>query len=313
MIRLPARGTWRAHAIASALAFGTTSTMLMAPLLLLGTTSAHAQAVYPTPDAAANAFVDALARNDHAGLQHVLGNDYPHFIPTESIGQDDIVEFLGAWAKEHQIVTDAAPHNGRATAHLAVGTDGWTLPIPLEQTSKGWRFNPPAARDEILTRRIGRNERSAMLTSLAYIDAQNDYHNVTQHFAQKFVSSPGKRDGLYWDSAPGEPESPLGPLAATMSHGINPDEAYHGYHYRILTAQGSHAKGGAQNYVEGGELNKGFGLIAWPAQYGKTGVMSFIVNQDGQLYEKNLGPQTPRAVMAVKSFDPDSSWQATQP
>ncbi len=313
MIRLPARDTWRAYATACALALGTTSTMLVAPVLLLGTTSAHAQAVYATPDAAANAFVDALARNDHTALQHVLGNDYPRFIPTESIGQDDILAFLGAWAKEHQIVTGTAQQNGHTTAHLSVGTDGWTLPIPLEQTAKGWHFDLPAARDEILTRRIGRNERAAMLTSLAYIDAQNDYHNVTQHYAQKFVSASGKRDGLYWDSAPGEPESPLGPLAATMPGGIHPDEAYHGYHYRILTAQGSHAKGGAQRYVEGGELEKGFGLVAWPAEYGKTGVMSFIVNQDGQLYQKNLGPRTPRAAAAIKSFDPDSSWQATQP
>jgi len=180
------------------------------------------------------------------------------------------------------------------------------------QAGKGWRFDPPAAQDEMLTRRIGRNEHAAILTSLAYLDAQNDYHNLTQHYAQRFVSTQGQHDGLYWATAPGETDSPLGPLAATMPNGTLPKEAYHGYHYRILTAQGAHAKGGAQNYVENGVLTKGFGLIASPAEYGKTGVMSFIVNQDGQVYQKNLGSQTARAAAAIKSFDPDDSWQPVQ-
>ena len=275
-------------------------------------TTARAQAVYPTADDAANAFVDALARNDEGALKHVLGNDFHRFIPSEGIGEDDIYQFLSAWSKGHQIVEDPVKTKGRATAHLAVGDSGWTLPIPLVQAGKGWRFDPPAAQDEMLTRRIGRNERAAILTSLAYLDSQNDYHNLTQHYAQRFVSTPGQHDGLYWVTAPGETESPLGPLAATMPNGTLPTEAYHGYHYRILTAQGPHAKGGAQNYIENGVLTKGFGLIASPAEYGKTGVMSFIVNQNGQVYQKNLGPQTARAAAAVKSFDPDDSWQPVQ-
>ncbi|MFL6645110.1 MAG: DUF2950 domain-containing protein [Paraburkholderia fungorum] len=313
MIRLFPRGALRAHVRTLAAALGTTGSLLMAPVLLLGTTAAHAQAVYPTADAAANAFVDALARNDEDALKHVLGNDFHRFIPAEGIGEDDIYQFLGAWSKGHQIVEDPVKNKGRATAHLAVGDSGWTLPIPLVQAAHGWRFDPPAAQDEMLTRRIGRNERAAILTSLAYLDAQYDYHNLTQHYAQRFVSTPGQHDGLYWITAPGETESPLGPLAATMPNGTLPTEAYHGYHYRILTAQGAHAKGGAQNYVENGVLSKGFGLIASPAEYGKTGVMSFIVNQEGQVYQKNLGPQTARAAAAVKSFDPDDSWQPVQP
>lgn len=279
MIRLFPRGALRAHVRTLAAALGTTGSLLAAPVLLLGTTAAHAQAVYPTADAAANAFVDALARNDEDALKHVLGNDFHRFIPAEGIGEDDIYQFLGAWSKGHQIVEDPVKNKGRATAHLAVGDSGWTLPIPLVQAAHGWRFDPPAAQDEMLTRRIGRNERAAILTSLAYLDAQYDYHNLTQHYAQRFVSTQGQHDGLYWVTAPGETESPLGPLAATMPNGTLPTEAYHGYHYRILTAQGPHAKGGAQNYVENGVLSKGFGLIASPAEYGKTGVMSFIVNQ----------------------------------
>ncbi|MDT8835997.1 DUF2950 domain-containing protein [Paraburkholderia fungorum] len=313
MIRLFPRGALRAHVRTLAAALGTTGSLAMAPVLLLGTTAAHAQAVYPTADAAASAFVDALARNDEDALKHVLGNDFHRFIPAEGIGEDDIYQFLGAWSKGHQIVEDPVKNKGRATAHLAVGDSGWTLPIPLVQAAHGWRFDPPAAQDEMLTRRIGRNERAAILTSLAYLDAQYDYHNLTQHYAQRFVSTPGQHDGLYWVTAPGETESPLGPLAATMPNGTLPTEAYHGYHYRILTAQGPHAKGGAQNYVENGVLSKGFGLIASPAEYGKTGVMSFIVNQEGQVYQKNLGPQTARAAAAVKSFDPDDSWQPVQP
>lgn len=313
MTRFPARGALRAHLLKLAASTGTVCTLLAVPAALLSSQAAHAQAVYPTADDAAKAFVDALSSNDHEAMKHVLGSDFPRFIPTADIGEDDIYQFLGAWSQGHQVVTDASKLNGRPEAHLAVGTSGWTLPIPLVQTPGGWRFDPRAAQDEMLTRRIGRNERAAMLTSLAYLDAQHDYRQQMQHYAQRFVSTSGQRDGLYWVSAPGEPESPLGPLAATMPNGTLPTEAYHGYHYRILTAQGSHAKGGAQNYVEDGVMTKGCGLIASPAEYGKTGVMTFIVNQDGQVYQKNLGPQTARAAAAIKTFDPGPTWQAVQP
>ncbi|CAB3747377.1 DUF2950 domain-containing protein [Paraburkholderia humisilvae] len=291
----------------------TAAALVAAAALLCSAPAAHAQAVYPTADAAADAFTNALATNDHGAMKHVLGDHYTRFIPTTDIGQDDIYGFLGEWAKGHKIVEDATPRNGHPSAHLEVGNDGWTLPIPLEKVAGGWRFDTPAATDEMLTRRIGRNERSAILTSQAYVDAQNDYRNLTQHYAQKFISAPGQHDGLYWDTAPGEQESPLGPLAATMQRHIAPGEAYHGYHFRILTAQGTHAQGGAQSYLQDGVLKKGFALVAWPAEYGKTGVMSFIVNQDGQVYQKDLGPHTASAVDAIRSFDPDTSWQPAQP
>ena len=314
MIRFPTRGALGAHVSILAVAFRTAGTLLAATLLLLATPAAQAQAVYPTPDDAVKAFVDALSSNDHDAMKHVLGNDFTRFIPTQGIGEDDVYAFLGEWAKGHEIVNDATPPHGLPTAHLAVGTSGWTLPIPLVNVAHGWRFDPPAAKDEILTRRIGRNERSAILTSLAMVDAQSDYRNLTQHYAQRFVSTPGQRDGLYWATAPGEPESPLGPLAAAMPRDtVLARDGYYGYHFRILTAQGSHAKEGAQNYVQDGVLSKGFGIIAWPADYGKTGVMSFIVNQDGQVYEKNLGPQSASAAAALRSFDPDPSWRPAQP
>ncbi|WP_168794076.1 DUF2950 domain-containing protein [Paraburkholderia aromaticivorans] len=291
--------------IAAALALAT---------LLFGASAAHAQAVYPTPEAAVNAFVDALASSDHPAMQHVLGKDFTRFIPTQNIGEQDIYDFLGAWSKGHQIVDDPVPLNGHASKHLSVGTSGWTLPIPLVQTSKGWRFDPTVAHDEIATRRIGRNENAAMLISLAILDAQGDYQASTQHYAQRIVSTPGQHDGLYWPSASDEKDSPLGPLAAAMPHTGNiSKEGYYGYHFRILTAQGPHAKGGSQNYVENGAMTKGYGVVAWPAEYGKTGVMSFIVNQDRQIYQKNLGPNSAAAAAALKSFDPDSSWEAVNP
>lgn len=152
-----------------------------------------------------------------------------------------------------------------------------------------------------------------MRVALAYIDAQNDYRKLTNHYADRFVSTPGKHDGLYWDAAPGEPDSPLGPLAAAMPNKATASGGYYGYHYRILTAQGPHAKGGSKNYMQSGALADGFGLIAWPAKYGETGVMSFMIDQDGQLYQKNLGPASARVAASIKSFDPDSSWQPVSP
>lgn len=314
MIRIHARRLPHGYALALGAAFALFAAPALLPAQWAGG-AAYAQAVYATPEAAANAFTDALATNDQGAMKHVLGSDFQQFIPTQNIGQEDIYDYLGAWAKGHRVVPDDTPVAGKASAHLEVGDSGWTLPIPIVQSGKGWHFDPREGATEILTRRIGRNERAAMLTSLAYVDAQNDYRQLMQHYAQRFVSTPGTHDGLYWPVASGEAESPLGPLAETMPHNakITPKEGYHGYHFRILTAQGPHASGGARSYLENGELSGGFALIAWPAQYGKTGVMSFIVNQDGQVYQKNLGPDSAQAAAALKSFDPDPSWQRTTP
>lgn len=287
--------------------------LLAAASLSLTASLTQAQALYPTPEAAAQALTDAIASNDETALSNVLGKDHARYVPTGNIGEDDIYQYLGSWAKGHRIVEDAKPIDGRKSARIETGDSGWTLPIPLVDTGKGWRFDMPAARDELLTRRIGRNERSVMHVALAYVDAQNDYRKLMNRYADRFVSTPGKHDGLYWDTAPGEPESPLGPLAATMRNKTHPGDAYYGYHYRILTAQGPKAKGGAKNYAEGGALTQGFGMIAWPAKVGETGVMSFIVNQDGQVYEKNLGPATSRIAASINSFDPDASWQPVSP
>jgi hypothetical protein len=309
MIRYLISGHASARTVMSAPA-----SLLGAGLILLGMSGACAQAIYPSPDAAANALVDALARNDPAAMKHVLGNDFQRFIPTQEFARGDIYDFLGAWSQAHKIVNAPDSAGGPHRAHLAVGKSDWMLPIPLVQTNRGWRFDPAGGEVEMQLRRVGRNEHAAMLTSLAYLAAQQDYYNLTDHYAMRLISTPGKRDGLYWPTGPGEALSPLGPLSAAMPNGNDISrEGYHGYHYRILTAEGSHAKGGARSYLQEGAMTKGYALVAWPTEYGATGVMSFIVSQDGQLYEKNLGPQTGRIAAALKSFDPDKTWSPVQP
>ncbi|MBP0590764.1 DUF2950 domain-containing protein [Paraburkholderia sp. LEh10] len=306
----PVQRQWVSHRV---LVARLVASFIAAPGTLLVVPCAIAQAVYSTPDAAVTALVDALSHSDPGALKHVLGNDFERFIPTQAIGHDDIYDFLGAWSQGHEIVMDPSA-GSRHRAHLRVGESGWTLPIPLIEGTHGWRFDPAAAKDEMLTLRIGRNERAAMLTSLAYLDAQNDYRNLTGHYARRLVSTPGHHDGLYWPAAPDEAQSPLGPLVTVMRQDspISAD-GYHGYRFRILSRQGNHASGGAANYVQDGVMTKGCALIAWPARYGSTGVMSFIVNQDGQIYQKDLGPHTERTALALGAFDPDPSWRLVRP
>jgi hypothetical protein len=270
----------------------------------------HAQKAFPTPEAAADALIDGIARHDPDAVNTVLGADYKRYIPMDDTSAEDRTNFLAAWARNHKVVT-----NGDK-AMVEVGTHGWTMPIPLVKTGAGWSFDTRAASEEMRIRRIGRNELAAMQVMLAYVDAQREYAardwdgDGVKSYAMRALSSRGKRDGLYWASLPGEPESPLGPAFADAK----PGQPYHGYAFRILTAQGPSAPGGAKSFVKNGRMTEGFALIAWPAKYDYTGVMTFIVNQDGVVYEKDLGPNTAAAAAAIKSFDPGSSWQrATLP
>ena len=272
----------------------------------LASSPALAQRVYPSADAAAQAFFSAIANNDLNALATVLGSDWKRFVPADEVDREDIYDFLAAYARQHKVVPD-----GDNRAVLAAGDDDWTLPIPIVKGAGGWHFDPRAGVDQMKTRRIGRNELAAMRAVLAYYDAQKEYAqsdhdgNGVREYAQKFGSSPGKHDGLYWPTGAGEPESPLGPIYATG----RPGEGYHGYHFKILKAQGGNAPGGAYDYVIGNRMRSGFALIAWPVKYGETGVMSFLVNHDGVVYEKNLGPGTDAAARATTRFDPDTSWQ----
>lgn len=288
---------YRIHALAG--------TALTALAMGFGTPAA-AQQNYPSAEAASQAFFNAIVNNDEAALRTVLGTDWKRFVPTGEIDREDIYTFLESWSKGHSVVAD-----GDNRAYLGAGTTGWTLPIPIIKGGGGWHFDPRAGQDLMKTRRIGRNELSAMHAVLAYYDAQREYASVDRdrngvlEYAQKFGSSPGKHDGLYWPTGPGEPESPLGPLFATG----RPGEGYHGYHYKILKGQGPHAPGGAYSYLIGNRMRSGFALVAWPVSYGESGVMSFMVSHAGVVYQKNLGAGTDGAARAMTRFDPDDSWE----
>jgi hypothetical protein len=287
------------------------TTLLAAAIALFGfAPAASAQQAFPSPETAAAALVDAVATNDEARLATVLGAGWTRYIPSDQRDPEDVTAFLAAWAKSNKIVRDGADK-----AFLAVGTEDWTMPIPMVRSAGGWRFDMRAGADDMRTRRIGRNELAAMQAALAYYDAQKEYaladHNGdgVLEYAQRIISTPGRQDGLYWAALPGEEESPLGPVFGDDK----PGDSYHGYHFKVLKAQGPGARGGAYEYRIKGRMTAGFALVAWPAKYGDTGVMSFIVSHDGQLYEKDLGSGTEAAARAMTRFDPDASWQKVEP
>ena len=277
---------------------------------LLTPSNALAQEAFGSPKAAADAFVRAVATSDDDALRTVLGADWKRFIPIDNIDRDDVNAFLAARYKKETIIRDSDNR-----AHLAVGPDEWTLPIPIVKSGGFWRFDTRAGAQEIRTRRIGRDELSAMKAALAYYDAQKEYALADRNgdgileYAQKLVSSPGKKDGLYWEVPDGEEKSPLGPLFGNDKPGTD----YYGYYFKILKAQGKHAPGGAFDYRIKGRMTAGFALVAWPVRYDETGVMTFIVNYEGQIYEKNLGPRTNAVARKMTLFDPDSSWRKVSP
>jgi len=282
----------------------------LAAFALLFPFSVFAQKAFDSPEAAADAFVRAVATSDDNALSAVLGADWKRFIPIDNIDRDDVNAFLAARYKKETIIRDSENR-----AHLAVGPDEWTLPIPIVKSGSAWRFDTKAGADEIRTRRIGRNELSAMQAALAYYDAQKEYALVDRNgdgvleYAQRLLSSPGKKDGLYWDAQDVKEESPLGPVFGNDKPGTD----YHGYYFKILKGQGKNAPGGAFDYRIKGRMTAGFALVAWPVRYDETGVMTFIVNYEGQIYEKNLGSRTDAAVRKMTLFDPDASWRKVSP
>jgi len=268
------------------------------------------QQTFPTAEAAADAIVDALRKNDDKATAAMLGAGWREFVqgsPDEENKQR--ADFLAAWDAAHKVVTDG----DKAT--IQVGTTGFVMPIPLVKEAGGWRFDVDAGRTELRAREIGRNELTVVQSLLAIVDAQRDYSMLdpmksgVATYARRLVSSPGKKDGLYWETKPGEPESPLGALLAKAQPGERDADGYYGYHYRLLYGQGPAAKGGTYSYLVNGRMIGGFGAIAWPVRYGETGVMTFIVNQNGEVYEQDLGPETPQRAGAITLFDPDKNWQ----
>ncbi len=265
---------------------------------------------FPNPDNAFTALVTAVRNSDRDSLGSILGVDFDEFVPTEQVDRADVEKFLAAYDESHKILTETPQK-----AVLAVGANDWEFPIPLVESGATWTFDLDAGRETIVVRRIGRNELDVIQTALAYCDAQREYAEKDRNgdrlleYAQKFISTEGQKDGLFW---PGE-GADLSPLGPALEEGVVAGEPYHGYGYRILTAQGPHAKGGARNYMLGKRLSGGFAMIAWPAVYGDTGIMTFIVNHDGKVFEKDLGDDTETAAAAITTFDPDDTWKESKP
>ncbi len=284
---------------------------LMALTLL--SSVAQAQQSFPTPEDAAAALAAAV-KSGPSDILKVLGKAADDIVSSgdEVADADTRQRFASMYDSKHSVKTE-----GNKKATLMLGPDDFPFPIPLVNTRTGWEFDTDEGRIEVLYRRIGRNELDAIQTALAYVDAQNEYADKDRGegvgvYAQRIVSTPGKKDGLFWrdDSDP----SPLGALAAEASAegykaGGGGPTPYHGYYFHILKGQGSDAPGGALNYVVKGKMIGGFGLIAWPAEYGNSGVMTFLINHGGTVYQKDLGTRTEFIAQRTTLFDPDQTWK----
>ena len=275
---------------------------------------------FASPDAAATSVYTAAKSGDTPALLAIFGPDSTDLIVSGDPVQDK--DGRDKFAAEYEQM-----HRWRSLANggevLMVGSDNYPLPFSLMKNSSGqWYFNSASAKEEILARRIGGNELATVDVLNAMSDAQIEYFShlhdgsSAYQFAQKFVSDDGKQNGLYWKAADDQEESPLGPLAAEASAdgygGATQPSPFHGYFYRMLTKQGSHAQGGAKNYIVNGNMTAGYAILAYPAEYRNSGVMTLMINQDGTVYEKDLGPQTADLAKAITEFDPDDTWKPVE-
>jgi len=273
---------------------------------------------FASPDEASNALLEAAKASDADALLAIFGPDSKDIISSGDPVQDKngVQAFAASYGVMHR--WRKLPDGAQM---LLVGADNYSLPIPLKKNGNGqWFFDTAAGKDEVLSRRVGRNELAIIDVCEAVADAQAEYFSqprggeTTNQYATKFLSDPGKQNGLYWESATGQPQSPLGPLAAfAASEGYsakpNAQVAFHGYYFRMLKSQTDKAPGGAKEYVVDGKMVGGFAFVAYPAEYGNSGVMTFIINQDGVLLEKDLGKTTTETASAMNAFDPDPAWK----
>ena len=288
--------------------------LLTAAVLALAMAAAHAQQSFKTAEEAADALVSAAKTGDRKAVLTVLGQKGADIVSSgdpvaDASARNRVIEDYNA---KHQMAME-----GTDKAVLIIGHEDWPFPIPLVRKDGTWRFDTAAGREEILYRRIGRNELSAIQACLAYFDAQQEYaeRGIAGNgvYAQRIVSGPGKNDGLYWPAQPSEDDSPLGELAASAAaegYRVGQQRApYHGYYYKVLTRQGPNAAGGALDYIVRGRMIGGFALVAYPAEYRNSGVMTFLVNHRGDVYEKDLGPNTAHIVAGITAFNPDNTWR----
>jgi hypothetical protein len=294
---------------------GTLVSMAVAALLCTTASIVSAQQDFKTPDDAASALASAAKTGDRKAIVTVLGPDGQDIVSSGDEVADAATrqKFIAAYEAKHQIAME-----GDNKAILVIGQEDFPLPIPLVRKDGLWRFDTAAGREEILFRRVGRDELDAIQSCLAYVDAQNEYAERDRTgagantYAQRIISEPGKKDGLYWPTSQGEDASPLGELIAEataqgyrLGGGRTP---FHGYYFKILTKQGPAAPGGEVDYIVRGKMIGGFALVAYPAEYRNSGVMTFIVNHTGNVFQKDLGPDTAKLAERMTSFDPDQSW-----
>ena len=274
--------------------------------------------LYATPEDAVKALQAAVEAEDLKALGDIFGSDITQIISGDKVQDASELEAFTKIMKESCTLSK----QGDGKAVLNLGAENWPFPIPLVKQADGqWYFDSLAGREEIVNRRVGKNELNAIAICRAYVDAQRQYASAERDgsgvlkYAQKIKSTPGTKDGLYWDAPENEEQSPFGPLIASANtegygkkqQGAAP-EPYHGYFFKILRAQGGAAPGGAYNYVINGNMIAGFALVAWPANFGQSGVMTFIVNQQGKVYQKSLGASTPEVVKSLTAYNPDKSW-----
>jgi len=272
---------------------------------------------FTSPDDAGNSLLEVAKSGDQDAVLGIFGPGSKEIVFSADPVQDKaaVATFVASYEAMHR--WRKMPDGSQI---LLIGADNLAFPIPLKKKESGqWAFDIAAGRDEILARRIGRNELAVIDVCGALADAQAEYfsqgHNdgKTKHYALKFISDPGTQNGLYWQSSEGQPRSPLGPLVAFASTEgykaqANSHVPFHGYYFHMLNRQGSHAQGGAKDYMVDGKMVNGFAFIAYPAEYGNSGVMTFIINQDGALFQKDLGKTTAETAAAINEFDPESGW-----
>ena len=305
--------SWRWQVLAASLLLAVTQVPAAS-----ATETQQTQRTFASPEEAVTAFVAALRDHNETELRAVLGPGADRVIDSGDHYADQELQnrFVALYDEKHTINQPTPGH-----AELDVGNDDWPLPIPIVQADGHWTFDTKTGAQAIVDRRIGRNELSAIRTLLACVDAERDYFDRTKQasgtgvYATRFLSTPGHQDGLYWRAAEGETESPLGPLVDAAQDAGYPGELargkqipYEGYYFRILQAQGPNGDGGAKSYNQSGRMTGGFAFVAWPAVFSSSGIMTFIVGPDGDVYQKDLGPETGQIASKMTTFDPDISW-----
>lgn len=316
MIRRDARRRGARRGRGGRLRRGALSGALAVALAFAGSVrgAAAEKKTFASPQEAATALVEAARANDEAALRALVDEEYADLVLESS--DPAIAEQrrrFASGADERLVYREDAPD----VVTLVVGLGAYVFPVPLVKTERGWGFDAASGAEEIVDRTIGRNELTAISVLQDYVDAQHAYAaeprdgTRVRQFAQRFLSTPGKRDGLFWETGPDDEPSPFGPMFGERGQATR-EAPYFGYRYRILTRQGTAAPGGAYSYLIHGNLVAGFAAIAWPAEYGRSGVKTFLVNHYGDVYEKDLGPDTAKAAAAIQSYAPDESWQPSE-